>query len=142
VVSFIAGRNWSNRRKPPTCHKSLTNSDTKFRQQKLPSWRPILTAGTVLLAFFAIGIVFIPLGVALYNTSEGVSIHIVSHTLSVFHHWLNFPNIFITTVVNILINLINNVKNKKIGWFDHWRNRFSFCYLGQWIIIIFLRCII
>lgn len=47
--------------------------DTKFKQQKLPAWQPILTAGTVLPAFFAIGIAFIPLGVALYITSEGVS---------------------------------------------------------------------
>ena len=90
-------------------------ADTKFKQQKLPSWQPILTAGTVLPAFFAIGIAFIPLGVALYITSEGVSIHIISHTLSVFHHWLNFHNIFITTVVKILINLINNLNKKKLN---------------------------
>jgi len=25
AVSFIGGGNWSTRRKPPTCHKSLTN---------------------------------------------------------------------------------------------------------------------
>jgi hypothetical protein len=55
------------------------------------------------------------LGVALYITSEGVSIHIISYTLSVFHHWLNFHNIFITTVVKILINLINNLNKKKLN---------------------------
>jgi hypothetical protein len=25
TVSFIGGGNWSTQRKPPTCHKSLTN---------------------------------------------------------------------------------------------------------------------
>ena len=53
--------------------KSRKPKDTKFKQQKLPSWQPILTAGTVLPAFFAIGIAFIPLGVALYITSEGIN---------------------------------------------------------------------
>ena len=48
--------------------------DTKFKQQKLPAWQPILTAGTVLPAFFAIGIAFIPLGIALLVTSNGVGI--------------------------------------------------------------------
>jgi hypothetical protein len=33
----------------------------------------------------------------------------------VFHHWLNFHNIFITTVVKILINLINNLNKKKLN---------------------------
>ena len=48
-------------------------ADTKFKQQKLPAWQPIMTAGTVLPAFFAIGIAFIPLGVALLVTSDNVS---------------------------------------------------------------------
>ncbi|KAK3596815.1 hypothetical protein CHS0354_036655, partial [Potamilus streckersoni] len=46
--------------------------DTKFKQQKLPAWQPILTAGTVLPAFFAIGVAFIPLGAVLYVTSDNV----------------------------------------------------------------------
>ena len=46
--------------------------DTKFKQQKLPAWQPIMTAGTVLPAFFAIGIAFIPLGVALLITANNV----------------------------------------------------------------------
>ncbi|KAL3843163.1 hypothetical protein ACJMK2_021114 [Sinanodonta woodiana] len=46
--------------------------DTKFKQQKLPAWQPILTAGTVLPAFFAIGVAFIPLGVVLLVTSNNV----------------------------------------------------------------------
>ncbi|KAL4225221.1 Cell cycle control protein 50A [Mactra antiquata] len=46
--------------------------DTKLKQQRLPAWQPILTAGTVLPAFFAIGIAFIPLGVVLLLTSNGI----------------------------------------------------------------------
>ena len=47
--------------------------DTKLKQQRLPAWQPILTAGTVLPAFFAIGIAFIPLGAVLLVTSDDVS---------------------------------------------------------------------
>lgn len=49
-------------------------TDTKFKQQKLPAWQPILTANTVLPAFFAIGIAFIPLGATLLYVSDNVSI--------------------------------------------------------------------
>ncbi|VDN57461.1 unnamed protein product [Dracunculus medinensis] len=40
--------------------------DTRIRQQKLPAWQPILTATTVIPTVFAIGIIFLPIGVALF----------------------------------------------------------------------------
>ncbi|CAD5126030.1 DgyrCDS14206 [Dimorphilus gyrociliatus] len=46
--------------------------DSKFKQQKLPAWQPILTAQTVLPVFAAIGIAFIPIGIALLITSNNV----------------------------------------------------------------------
>lgn len=46
--------------------------DSKFKQQKLPAWQPILTAQTVLPVFAVIGISFIPIGVALLITSNNV----------------------------------------------------------------------
>ncbi|GAB1604821.1 cell cycle control protein 50A-like [Argonauta hians] len=46
--------------------------DTKFKQQRLPAWQPILTAETVIPAFFALGITFIPLGAVLLLTSNHV----------------------------------------------------------------------
>ena len=60
-------------------------ADTKFKQQKLPAWQPILTANTVLPAFFAIGIAFIPLGVALLVTSNNVRLADTD-----LGPWLNF----------------------------------------------------
>ena len=60
-------------------------ADTKFKQQKLPAWQPILTANTVLPAFFAIGIAFIPLGVALLVTSNNVRLADAD-----LGPWLNF----------------------------------------------------
>jgi len=60
--------------------KSRKPKDTKFKQQQLPAWQPIMTAGTVLPAFFAIGIAFIPLGVALLLTSDNVQEIIVDYT--------------------------------------------------------------
>jgi hypothetical protein len=40
---------------------------------RLPSWQPILTAGTVLPTFFIIGIAFIPVGIILLYFSNSVS---------------------------------------------------------------------
>lgn len=46
--------------------------NTAFKQQRLPAWQPILTAGTVLPAFFVIGLIFIPIGIGLYVTSNNI----------------------------------------------------------------------
>uniref|UniRef100_A0A8K9UFL7 Cell cycle control protein n=1 Tax=Oncorhynchus mykiss TaxID=8022 RepID=A0A8K9UFL7_ONCMY len=43
--------------------------NTEFKQ-RLPAWQPILTAGTVLPAFFVIWFIFIPIGIGLYITSN------------------------------------------------------------------------
>ncbi|VDO25079.1 unnamed protein product [Onchocerca flexuosa] len=45
-------------------------TDTKLRQQKLPAWQPILTASTVIPTIFGIGIVFLPIGVALFSAMK------------------------------------------------------------------------
>ncbi|XP_023341218.1 cell cycle control protein 50A isoform X1 [Eurytemora carolleeae] len=46
--------------------------NSKFKQQALPAWQPILTAGTVLPAFFVIGVAFIPIGIGLLYFSNQV----------------------------------------------------------------------
>ncbi|CAJ0579977.1 unnamed protein product, partial [Mesorhabditis spiculigera] len=43
-----------------------------LRQQRLPAWQPIMTATTVIPAVFCVGIVFIPIGIALYLASDSV----------------------------------------------------------------------
>ena len=48
------------------------NADSAFKQQKLPAWQPILTAGTVLPTFALIGIAFIPIGFGLLMSSNQV----------------------------------------------------------------------
>ncbi|XP_071957115.1 cell cycle control protein 50A-like isoform X2 [Antedon mediterranea] len=60
--------------------KSKKPGDTAFKQQRLPAWQPILTAGTVLPAFFIVGIVFIPLGVGFLVTSNNVKETILDYT--------------------------------------------------------------
>jgi len=47
--------------------------DSAFKQQALPAWQPILTAGTVLPTFFVIGVAFIPIGVGLMYFSNQVN---------------------------------------------------------------------
>jgi len=54
--------------------------DSKFKQQALPAWQPILTAGTVLPAFFVIGVAFIPIGVGLMYFSNQVHEAAVEYT--------------------------------------------------------------
>lgn len=55
-------------------------SDSAFKQQRLPAWQPMLTAGTVLPTFFIIGIAFIPVGIALLYFSDEVREHIIDYT--------------------------------------------------------------
>ncbi|XP_015252410.1 PREDICTED: cell cycle control protein 50A-like [Cyprinodon variegatus] len=52
--------------------KSKKPDNTAFKQQRLPAWQPILTAGNVLPAFFVIGLIFIPIGIGLYVTSNNI----------------------------------------------------------------------
>lgn len=56
------------------------SSDSAFKQQRLPAWQPVLTAGTVLPTFFIIGILFIPVGVALLYFSDEVSELVIDYT--------------------------------------------------------------
>uniref|UniRef100_A0A914W5U8 Cell cycle control protein n=1 Tax=Plectus sambesii TaxID=2011161 RepID=A0A914W5U8_9BILA len=63
------GNNGANEPEPVKKNKPKA---TRLRQQKLPAWQPILTASTVIPAIFAIGIIFLPIGVALYLASDGV----------------------------------------------------------------------
>ncbi|CAG9949666.1 unnamed protein product [Clonostachys rosea f. rosea IK726] len=58
--------------KQPEKKKSRRPANTAFRQQRLKAWQPILTPKTVLPLFFAIGIIFAPIGGLLYWASSKV----------------------------------------------------------------------
>jgi len=45
---------------------------TAFKQQQLPAWQPILTPFPVIISFLVIGVIFIPVGVALLSASNSV----------------------------------------------------------------------
>lgn len=45
---------------------------TAFKQQQLPAWQPILTPFPVIISFLAIGVAFIPIGIALFLASNAV----------------------------------------------------------------------
>ncbi|TVY82402.1 Meiotically up-regulated protein [Lachnellula suecica] len=55
-----------------TKEKSRRPANTAFRQQRLKAWQPILTPKTVLPLFFAIGIIFAPIGGGLLYASAVV----------------------------------------------------------------------
>ncbi|EHK97857.1 putative Meiotically up-regulated gene 89 protein [Glarea lozoyensis 74030] len=52
--------------------KSRRPANTAFRQQRLKAWQPILTPKTVLPLFFAIGIIFAPIGGGLLYASRAL----------------------------------------------------------------------
>ncbi|XP_046877326.1 cell cycle control protein 50A-like [Hypomesus transpacificus] len=60
--------------------KNKKPDNTAFKQQRLPAWQPILTAGTVLPAFFVIGLIFIPIGIGLYVTSNNIKEFEIDYT--------------------------------------------------------------
>ncbi|XP_034940635.1 cell cycle control protein 50A [Chelonus insularis] len=60
--------------------KTKKPSDSAFKQQRLPAWQPILTAGTVLPTFFVIGIAFIPVGIGLLHFSNEVKEYTIDYT--------------------------------------------------------------
>lgn len=47
--------------------------NTAFTQQRLPAWQPILSAGIVIPGFLLIGLAFIGIGVALFLTSQTIT---------------------------------------------------------------------
>ncbi|XP_046681147.1 cell cycle control protein 50A isoform X2 [Homalodisca vitripennis] len=60
--------------------RSKRPADSAFKQQRLPAWQPILTAGTVLPTFFIVGITFIPIGIGLLYFSDGVGEKSIDYT--------------------------------------------------------------
>ncbi|KAL2099145.1 hypothetical protein ACEWY4_005625 [Coilia grayii] len=64
----------------PGAIKSKKPDNTAFKQQRLPAWQPILTAGTVLPAFFVIGLIFIPIGIGLFVTSNNIKEFEIDYT--------------------------------------------------------------
>lgn len=51
-----------------------------FREQNLPAWQPVLTAGTVLPTFFVFGIAFIPIGFGILFFSSEIQEKVVEYT--------------------------------------------------------------
>lgn len=63
-----------------TLRSRKPEKNTAFKQQRLPAWQPILTAGTVLPGFFVIGLIFIPIGIGLYVTSNNIKEFEIDYT--------------------------------------------------------------
>ncbi|KAF3909924.1 hypothetical protein AA313_de0207719 [Arthrobotrys entomopaga] len=61
--------------------KSRRPGNTAFKQQRLKAWQPILTPKTVLPLFFAVGIIFAPIGGLLLWASEQVQELVIDYTL-------------------------------------------------------------
>ncbi|GLV36787.1 CDC50 [Carabus blaptoides fortunei] len=75
-----------------TSTKTKRPSDSAFKQQRLPAWQPILTAGTVLPTFFVIGIAFIPVGIGLLYFSDEVKEISIDYTNCTQYNIVNHTN--------------------------------------------------
>ncbi|KAG4097843.1 Lem3/Cdc50 [Neocallimastix lanati (nom. inval.)] len=60
--------------------KSNRPEDTPFKQQRLKAWQPLLTPINVIPLFLIIGIIFIPIGIGLYLSSESINEIILDYT--------------------------------------------------------------
>nr|KMM63975.1 LEM3-like protein [Coccidioides posadasii RMSCC 3488] len=60
--------------------KSRRPANTAFRQQRLKAWQPILTPKTVLPLFFAVGIIFAPIGGLLIWASSQVEEIVIDYS--------------------------------------------------------------
>lgn len=61
--------------------RTLVRKDhPSFKQQNLPAWQPILTAGTVLPTFFLIAVAFVPIGIGLLMSSTTVQEIVIDYT--------------------------------------------------------------
>jgi len=52
--------------------KRIQTRDTRFHQQRLPAWKPVLTSFPIIVLYFLIGLVFILSGVGLFIGSQNV----------------------------------------------------------------------
>lgn len=75
-----AGRAADNQSAAAVDAQSKRPSSSRFKQQQLPAWQPILTAGTVLPVLFVIGVAFVPIGVILLTVSANVEQYVVDYT--------------------------------------------------------------
>lgn len=58
----------------------MCRADTKFRQQKLRAWKPVMTPRNVLPTLVFLGVIFIAVGAGLYVTSAGVTEYKLDYT--------------------------------------------------------------
>ncbi|KAI9352295.1 CDC50/LEM3 family [Zopfochytrium polystomum] len=71
--------------------KANRPSNTAFKQQRLKAWQPILTPKGVLPAYFAVGSIFIPIGVWLYLAAQRINEVVFDYTSCATNGSFNYP---------------------------------------------------
>lgn len=114
-------------------NRSKRPKDSKFKQQALPAWQPILTAGTVLPTFFVIGVAFIPIGVGLLYFSN--TVHELEIDYTDCSNYLSTDNITCYTIIKDFVNGVPKpctcqvlIPPDKLGT-DDWQGK-VFMYYG------------
>ncbi|XP_062864012.1 transmembrane protein 30Aa [Trichomycterus rosablanca] len=60
--------------------KSEKPDNSAFKQQCLPAWQPVLTASAILPVFFIVALIFIPVGIGLFITSNQIKEFEIDYT--------------------------------------------------------------
>lgn len=84
----------------PGENSKVNYPNSRFTQQDLPAWQPIMTPIKVVILFLIITVIFIPVGISLVQSSDSVSFLF----LSICHYHLIFSNFF------LLFNRFMNLK--------------------------------
>lgn len=64
--------------------------DTDFRQQRLRAWQPLLTPKWVIITFFIVGFVFLPIGAYILYSSGAYSNCVILTRTMIYHYFLHF----------------------------------------------------
>ncbi|OQR91037.1 hypothetical protein ACHHYP_05042 [Achlya hypogyna] len=64
---------WKNNHNSADAEPSKRPDDTPFKQQRLKAWQPILTPNWVIGTFFLVGLIFIPIGVFLFEENQNIT---------------------------------------------------------------------
>ncbi|KAI9360376.1 CDC50/LEM3 family [Zopfochytrium polystomum] len=71
--------------------KKVRETKTPFKQQQLKAWQPLISPKGIIPLYFAVGVVFIPIGVWLYLASDKVKEVLVDYSSCSVNGTFNYP---------------------------------------------------
>ena len=98
--------------------KSKKPDNTDFKQQRLPAWKPILTAQNVIPTIFLIGAAFVPIGIGMTFIANSVKEKVIPYTDCTNNQGVMCKDVIIDTDVwkrNCTCNITFEIEEKWLG---------------------------